>query len=296
MPTIALVTCAEWPELLASDAAYAQALRAAGAEVRVVPWNASPPPAEALRGCACAVLRAPWDYPRDVPGFLAWIAAVEASGVPLWNPPALVRWNLDKRYMFALARAGVPVPRSALLDLAAGPAQWGAALDEIGAGDGPAVLKPCWGGSGLAVGLTRRATIAEDLARAAAEAGDRPWMVQEFLPAIATAGETSFVFLDGHFAHAVLKRPAAGEFRVNSRYAPLPPELVTPPPAHVAAAARVLAALPEMPLYARIDGTEDAAGGFLCLEAEVIDPALFLHLAPASAAGFAAATLARCRS
>jgi len=53
-----------------------------------------------------------------------------------------------------------------------------------------------------------------------------------------------------------------------------------------------LAALPERPLYARIDGVETAAG-FQIMEVEVNEPGLFFPHAPAAAVRMADALLRR---
>ena len=52
------------------------------------------------------------------------------------------------------------------------------------------------------------------------------------------------------------------------------------------AAARVIAALEQAPLYARVDGVE-GGGRFLLMELELIEPALFLGLTGDAAHRFA---------
>ena len=47
-----------------------------------------------------------WDNIHRPDEFLAWIAAV-AEVAPMANSPAVLRWNLDKRYLAALSEAGV---------------------------------------------------------------------------------------------------------------------------------------------------------------------------------------------
>lgn len=74
VPRVAIIACAAFPELGASDALYAAALRGLGAEVRVVAWNGPGDSAAALSGADTAVLRCPWDCPQDVTGFLRWLA------------------------------------------------------------------------------------------------------------------------------------------------------------------------------------------------------------------------------
>ena len=57
------------------------------------------------------------------------------------------------------------------------------------------------------------------VARTMAAGGIRdPVMVQPFVEEIRSRGEWSLVFIDGTFTHAALKRPAAGDFRVQPRF------------------------------------------------------------------------------
>jgi len=137
-----------------------------------------------------------------------------------------------------------------------------------------------------AVELVDRDGVAEALPRLAGDAV----LVQEFLPEIA-AGEVSLVYFDGVFSHAIRKRPPAGEFRVNSRYGATR-AAETPSPSVIAQGAVALRPLPELPLYARVDGVvrDDT---LIVIEIEVLEPALFLDFDPGAAERFAAATLAR---
>ena len=93
------------------------------------------------------------------------------------------------------------------------------------------------------------------------------------------------MFFDGAFSHAVIKRPREGDFRVQEEYGGRARSM-TPPADRVDAAARYLAVSPEPPLYARVDGVETPAG-FLLLELELLEPALFLSIDPAAPRRFA---------
>jgi glutathione synthase/RimK-type ligase-like ATP-grasp enzyme len=116
-------------------------------------------------------------------------------------------------------------------------------------------------------------------------------MVQPFVDEIRTRGEWSLVVIDGVLTHAVLKRPAADDFRVQRSYGGTSAR--SEPPREVATAgSRVLAALPRPPLYARVDGIETDAG-FLVMEVEVHEPGLFFDMAPAAAEAFAEAIIRR---
>jgi hypothetical protein len=55
-----------------------------------------------------------------------------------------------------------------------------------------------------------------------------------------------------------------------------------------------LRVLPEMPLYARVDGVV-RDGALIVIEVEVLEPALFMEFDPPSAERFAEATVRRLR-
>jgi glutathione synthase/RimK-type ligase-like ATP-grasp enzyme len=268
-----------------SDRLAQRALEAQGALVRALPWNS---PAETVDGHDVVVLRSNWDYHFDVESFEAWLARAEASGVNIWNPVPLVRWNLTKRYLLDLAKVGVPVVPTARLD---DPATLPRLLAERGWA--VAVVKPAVSASGhhtIRVTLDDAPSVVDALVAGHLRT---PSIVQPFVPEIAASGEWSLVFVDGAFTHAVVKRPAPGDFRVQSHFG----GVVTheaPGDALVTAARNVLAALPQSPLYARVDGVETPRG-FLVMEIELNEPALFFTQSPAAADVFAAAVLRRVR-
>jgi len=142
-----------------------------------------------------------------------WLSLLEAAGVPVWNPPALVRWNLDKRYLLELGRLGIPVVPTVALNT---PSAEGGAAVMRERGWTEAVVKPAWDARGFAVGRVHLSELTEDPLGPGML--DRPLLVQEYVPAISEQGEVAFVFCGGTFSHALLKRPSAGEFRVNAQY------------------------------------------------------------------------------
>jgi glutathione synthase/RimK-type ligase-like ATP-grasp enzyme len=103
-------------------------------------------------------------------------------------------------------------------------------------------------------------------------------LVQPFAEEVPRDGELSIVFLDGECSHAALKRAATatGEFRVQTEHGGTI-ERTWPADHLVEQAARSLAVLRTMPLYARVDGIvrDDQ---FLLMELELIEPNLFLEL------------------
>jgi glutathione synthase/RimK-type ligase-like ATP-grasp enzyme len=282
---ICFVTCRTWPQISESDRLVQQALEARGATVEAQAWNA---PEADWDGFDAIVLRSNWDYHFDPDAFLGWLDRLERAGARIWNPPALVRWNLTKAYLLELARAGVPTVATVILE-----DETRAGLEAVMAARGwsRVVMKPVISASAHDTRLVSGATMDEAVAALESGAIRRPVLVQPFVEEIQTRGEWSLVFIDGELTHAVLKRPAPDEFRVQPRLGGTV-ETPTPPDGVRAVAQAALAALPVPPLYARIDGVETAAG-FQIMEVEVNEPGLFFPYAPAAARRFAEALLRR---
>ncbi|MFI5376248.1 MAG: RimK family alpha-L-glutamate ligase [Candidatus Rokuibacteriota bacterium] len=286
MTHVCFVTCRRWPEISESDRLVARALEERGTRVEGRAWNE---PSAGFEGFDAVVLRSNWDYHFDPPAFLAWLDRLERAGARVFNPPALVRWNVSKRYLMALQAAGVPVVATAGLE-----DETRAGLEAIMRDHGwrACVLKPEIGASAHDTRLVTEDTLAETAAAIAAGAIRRPVLVQPFVEEVRTRGEWSLIFIEGSLTHSVLKMPAAGDFRVQSHLGGTV-RAEPAPPAVVRAAGAALAALPEAPLYARIDAV-DTPGGALIMEVEVNEPSLFFtHAPPAAALRFAEALLAR---
>lgn len=217
-----------------------------------------------------------WGYQRDVAGWYKLLDRLEAEGLPVVNPVAVLRWNSDKAYLSELAAKGVavvPTVEVAALDEAA-LAEARAAL-----GAGEVVVKPAI--SGGADGTHRVASGAG----VPADALGQRRLVQPLMPGILSDGEFSLFFFDGKFSHAIVKRPAAGDFRVQEQFGGRETVWEGNDEAQALAAA-ALAAAPARPVYARVDMVGDAAGVLHIMELELIEPSLFLHFADDKGAAF----------
>ena len=279
---IVLATAAGQPEITASDRLYAEALERRGFSVVGAPWDG---PRAAFDRAAAVVIRSTWGYYRASDAFRDWTEAMAAAS-RLFNPIGLVRWNLRKDYIAKLAAASVRVPQTHFVACEVD------AIDKVFGDTGwsRAVVKPLTGASGYSVELVTREGVARSVSRLAAEARAGGVLVQEFLPEIAD-GELSLIYFDGIFSHAVRKRPPRGEFRVNSRFGATY-SAETPSREVMEQGAAALRTLPELPLYARVDGVmRDEA--LIVIEVEVLEPGLFLDFDPGSAERFAEATIAR---
>ena len=113
-------------------------------------------------------------------------------------------------------------------------------------------------------------------------------MVQPYLPEIERSGEVSMIFFGGAFSHAISKRPQPGDFRVQPEFDGII-AAYRPDSAEQEAAARILAAVEEPLLYARVDLVRGLDGAPQLIELELIEPDLYLGYDPAGGAAFAAA-------
>jgi glutathione synthase/RimK-type ligase-like ATP-grasp enzyme len=207
-----------------------------------------------------------WDYQDRHEDFLATLDRIAALGVPVFNDPGAVRWNIRKTYLRELEARGVPViptlwPEAPTRDDIVH------AMSAFGIED--VVLKRQVGGGARAQVRYTRANMPE-----AGSIMDRPGMIQPFIASIATEGEYSFLFVDGEFSHALVKRAKSGDYRIQEAYGGTS-QAIDPTPADRAAAQAVLAALATPPLYARVDMVRGQAGELLLMELEVIEPFLF---------------------
>ncbi len=265
MTRIALATYAKLPTLNDDDRLLIQALAERGVDAVPAVWDSPAVRWEEFRG---VLVRSCWDYHLRLDEFRRWITRIE--GV-VWNPASLLRWNSHKRYLRDLAARGVPVVPTQWLERGR-PADLAQVLG--GAAWREAVVKPAVSASAHGTWRTSAATAPADQPRLDAQLRAGDVMVQPLLPEVAAVGEWSLVFLGGRFSHAVLKRPGRDDYRVQWEFGGSADSAV-PPDALVADAARVMAAVPGEPVYARVDGVE-RDGHLMLMELELIEPHLFL--------------------
>jgi glutathione synthase/RimK-type ligase-like ATP-grasp enzyme len=290
-PRIALVTCAQVPELDADSRRLLGPLEARGVAAEPKVWD---DPTVDWAGFDLAVVRSCWDYVPRRAEFLAW-----AQRMPwLANPPEMLAWNTDKRYLRELAAAGVPVVPTTWVQ----PHQaW--TLPERGEW----VLKPAVSLAALGTGRYQlgdaweRRLAVQHLRRL--QTTGRMVMAQPYLRAVDTEGETALVYLGGRFSHAIRKGPVLDgpDTGIDRRFqhdGGLDLRPCRPSAAQRTVAERVLVAVPGGPsrlLYARVDLAPGPDGRPLLMELELTEPQLFLGHAPGAADRLAEAITTRTR-
>ena len=280
---VAFVTYRGLPDLNADDRRAAAALDDLGARVDAVCWD---DPSVDWTGYGAVVVRSTWDYHARVTEFRAWIDRMEALAAPLWNPPAILRWNTDKSYLARLSHRTLKPPPTEML-------QRGSVVDLAGMLDArgweEAVIKPAISADGFSTERTSRLEAAADQPTLDAMLARGDVVVQRLVREIRTNGEISLMFFGGVFSHAVSKRPTGGEFRVQERLGGVITR-TDPPPSLIDDARDLLTAWAPGTLYARVDVVETAQRPVL-MEVELAEPSLYLEHDPPSALAFARAIL-----
>ena len=156
---------------------------------------------------AAVLVHCAWDYQDRHEEFLATLDRISSLGVAVFNSPATVRWNIRKTYLREMESRGVAIiptlwpERPGAHDIREAFAAFG--TDDV-------VLKRQVGGGARAQVRYRKG---DEPARG--EVMDRPGMIQPLVPSIVTEGEYSFLFIDGDFSHALIKRAKAGDYRIQ---------------------------------------------------------------------------------
>ena len=266
-----------WREVFAR---MAEPLQAAGATVEGRAWTTD----EDLSGFDLILPLMVWGNYRAVDRWLDRVADWERQGLPIQNPPSVLRWNVDKIYLDRLRQGGAPTPPTVWVERGDAEAVR-RAREQIGWTD--VVLKPRRSGGAY---RTHRLMADDPLDFEAIEA---PAMIQPYFPGVGTEGEVSLIFFDGRFSHAIRKVAAKGDFRVQPDWGGEVTR-AEPDDAEMAAAQAALAAIEEGPLlYARVDMVRDQENRPVIMELELLEPDLYLGYEAGAQARFVEAVLGR---
>jgi hypothetical protein len=187
---IAFVTYEGLPELNADDRRAAAALDELGLPTDAVCWD---DPRVDWLGYGAVILRSTWDYHRRVAEFHAWIDRMEAIGTRLWNPPRVLRWNTDKRYLTRIAHPSLAPPPTEIFQRGSA-VNLPALLEARGWSE--AVVKPAISADGFSTERTSRDSAESDQAVFDAMLGRGDVVIQRLVPEIRTNGEISMMFVD----------------------------------------------------------------------------------------------------
>ncbi len=234
------------------------------------------------------IVRSTWDYQQHPEAFLSALKEIERSSARLENPLSLQHWNLHKTYLKDMQAQGLSVVPTLWLTgfeqsrIEAQFAQW--ETDYL-------IIKPT-----LSANADDTFKLSASQLKVKSDAlislfENRGLMVQPFLDVITTEGEYSLFYFDSMYSHAILKRPATGDFRVQEEHGGAL-ATVQPSPDMLKTAEQALNAMPDSSLYARVDLIR-FNNEWAVMELELIEPSLYFTLDAQSPQRFVEAFKAR---
>lgn len=277
---VTLVTCREYPNLDPDDQLLANELINLGLTVDSKIWSAPETDWSLSKLC---LIRSTWDYHNCVGEFSRWLKLVDSQSI-LQNQAELVRWNIDKNYLQSLDKAGIKI----IPTLWVTPSEQiplDEIIDRLGA---DLVGKPTVGLGGSGVMRFNRnevneADFQQSFQKFLETNKNRRLMIQPFIKSVLSSGERSLIFFEGNYSHAIRKSPFAQmAFAGKAGETPILPEC-----AEIEFGKNIIAQLPAVPLFARVDIVLIDEQAHL-MELELIEPSLYFSTAERSASDLAA--------
>jgi glutathione synthase/RimK-type ligase-like ATP-grasp enzyme len=285
MKKIGFATCAEYSRLTQDEQLVLPELEKLGIKAEPFIWDQEDLSqtnfdAIAIRSC--------WDFYDKSQEYREWLRTLEHAPVPIFNPPKVLQWNLDKSYLRELASNGIAIPKTVWLNQK-DKVNLRELLETHGLKE--VVVKPMVSLLGLDTWRTSLQTADTDQNQFQNLLDRKAVMVQEFVPEVIAEGELSFVFFLGEYSHCVRKIPRSGEFRIQEEHGGTR-RVFEPSSELIREARKALDVLPKNSqdplLYARVDGIP-AKGRLMIMEVELIDPMLFMKYDEKSPLRFAEA-------
>lgn len=269
MKKIGLVSSKQYERKERDDLILAKSLENHGFDADIISWD---DPRVEWESFSSLIFRSCWNYYYRFKEFLLWLSMVEKQCIKIWNPPDIVRWNVNKKYLLNLQNRGITVIPSIFI-----PAK--SSIDISGVMEEKGweyiVVKPAVGAASSGVISITRAEAFKKQKNVQKLLQSNDILIQPFYDQI-REGEWSFVFIGGRFSHAVLKKPGKNEFRIHPHLGSTK-YLEIPSPQLLSQVKKIYKAIGQKLLYARVDGIE-IDGKFLLMEVELIEPYLFFCL------------------
>lgn len=262
-------------EFTDDDKLLADELNHRGHLVTGVPWDH---PEVDWSDFDLVLVRSTWDFLFRKDEFRNWLDKMESDQVRLFNPPPVIRGNINKKYLFWLRDSGIKIIPTVLV-----PQLDEASIPQIAAKEGwkEVVIKPASFGGAYLAERAAEPNLGSLEAQAAEILKTDDLIVQKFFPEVMTAGEWSFVFFDETFSHAVRKVPRRGEWREQAQYGGAP-VADNPPEKLIEQAQLARDVLGANTIFTRVDGIASGEDLFVN-EVEMIDARLFFAADPDAA-------------
>jgi glutathione synthase/RimK-type ligase-like ATP-grasp enzyme len=270
---IALLTCEKLPNLLETDQLLIPALAKHNITAKAVIWND-----ESINWLDFDILifRNTWDYYEKQTQFDAWLEKIKKLKIRTLNSIEIINQNKHKFYLRELQEQGFTILPTIFIDKTNNldiqkiiPNHWK-----------KAVIKPAYSGGSYQTQLFEIHEIDKVNQQYLSIAAEKELLLQEFMPQIKTLGETSFIFFNKKFSHAVNKTPIKGEFRIQVQFGGKY-QLIEPSEILIQKAQKIVNTFSDDLLYARVDGII-IENELHLMEIECLEPDLYFSLAEGS--------------
>ena len=280
MPKCAFLSIENTEGWFIDDDLVHEPLKKLGWEVDNIPWNKP----TCWDDYQIVVIRSPWDYQDHLDQFLEVLDQIERSPALLLNDINIVRWNINKNYLFELEQKNVQLVPSVRKT---GPNQ--ADIDEAFETfkTNELIIKPIIGANADdTFRIPKQDKKTHD--KVIQVFGNRECLLQPFMKYVVEEGEFSLMYFNGELSHAILKTVGEGDFRVQEEHGGGVITIRNPEPRLLMAADKAMEALPAVPMYARVDLVRTVQNDFALMELELIEPCLYFRFDTESPGRFAA--------
>lgn len=270
---IALLTCKDLPNLTESDQLLIPALANHNIQAIPIVWNN-----ELINWQDYDVLifRNTWDYYEKQIEFDLWLEKIKKLGIKTLNSISIINQNKHKFYLRDFEKQGIKIIPTIFIDKTQDlnlqeiiPNYWK-----------KAVIKPAYSGGSYQTTLFNIIDVETINQQYAIIASQKELLLQEFMPEIKTLGETSFIFFNKKFSHAVNKQAVNGDFRIQQQFGGIY-TLIEVNPEIIKKAQKIVNTFSENLLYCRVDGIVIDNELYL-MEVECLEPDLYFNLAEGS--------------
>ena len=268
---IALLTCQKLPNLTDSDQLLISEF--AQHNITAVPaiWNDTTINWSIFD---YLIFRNTWDYYEKETEFNNWLQHIDDLKIKTQNLVQTINQNKHKFYLQNLQQHGFSILPTVFInktnDLNISqiiPKHWT-----------KAVIKPAFSAGSYQTEVFEIAEIDQTNQQFQPIAAQKDLLLQQFMPEIVTEGETSFIFFNKKFSHAVNKKPKPGDFRIQIAFGGKYTE-VNPSKDLINQAQQIVNTFDENLLYARVD-TIIIDNKIHLMEIECIEPDLYFNVVP----------------
>ncbi|HEV8084159.1 MAG TPA: hypothetical protein VGP55_13210 [Chitinophagaceae bacterium] len=265
----AFVTSGEQTNLTEDDKELAKYLTERGIAISPAVWDDS---IINWNQYDAIILRSTWDYFLKPIEFDNWLDKLESLNCKVLNPVSVVKWNKSKKYFTEFSEKGILIPTYKFC-VRGTDKNLGFILQENNWNK--AVVKPAISCGSYNTWIATESISKYDELRFSDMLQEGDVIVQQFINEIITDGELSLIYFNKQFSHAIRKRAAENDFRVQPKFGGKI-TIEQPDENILKIATEILNEIKEPLLYARVDGIVTNNGKFSLMELELIEPILFV--------------------